>query len=171
MRLNAAITRANEATSRVLEREPDWKPRPGVYANVEGEIATHESIAYQAEARLYHQSRQRIQESIRERSGRGTIEDVFLPRGQELGINLGGASKEVRTVSRYEFSGLQNWIESRPEIQRNDRDFPSSYGGRAYRLIDNSIVGIRNSSRSGVTIDIIRANNSTFELGYRIHQR
>ncbi len=60
---------------------------------IQGEIATHESIAYQVEARLYHQARERIQNSIRERSGCGTIEDVFLPRGQELGINLGGAQK------------------------------------------------------------------------------
>jgi hypothetical protein len=168
MRLDAAIARANETTARVREREPDWQPKPSVYANVEGEILARESVAYQAEARLYHQARERIQQAIGERSGRGTIEDLFLPRGQELGIQIGGKNR-IRAVSRYEFSGLQSWIESRPEILRSDNDFPLTYGGRAYRLIDNSIVGIRESVYSGTTIDVLRSNNPRFNLGYKVH--
>ncbi len=170
IRLDAAVARASEATARVREREPGWRPRPGVYESVDGEIRHYEEQMIEANARLQHQVRQDLQEIVRQRAGQGTIEDVFLPRGKELGEQI-GTDENIRTVTRLEFDMIRNWVERNPAIQRFDVGFPTTYPGRAYRLIDFSKVGVRDSIYSGPTIDIINSSSRQFEPGYKVHRR
>lgn len=51
-RLAIADARASDATARVREIDPTWRPVPSISNTVEGEIATREGEARQAEARL-----------------------------------------------------------------------------------------------------------------------
>ena len=50
-RLFEAQTRAQAATARVRELDPNWRPRPSAYESVEGLIRAYESEAQEAQAR------------------------------------------------------------------------------------------------------------------------
>jgi hypothetical protein len=50
-RLAIAQARADEAISRVRQRDPNWRPRPSLYETVEGQIRALEAEAAEAQAR------------------------------------------------------------------------------------------------------------------------
>jgi hypothetical protein len=52
LRLTEAQTRAENAITRVREREPQWRPTPSFAENVEGQIRAYEAEAKEARARL-----------------------------------------------------------------------------------------------------------------------
>jgi hypothetical protein len=52
VRLAVAHASQQNAIARVREIEPNWRPKPSAYENVEGLIRTYEAEARQAEARL-----------------------------------------------------------------------------------------------------------------------
>lgn len=52
MRLSNSARQAEAATARVQEIEPNWRPGPSLYENIEGEIAANEHVVRQAQDRL-----------------------------------------------------------------------------------------------------------------------
>lgn len=52
MRLEIFSRDATRLTAAVRERDRDWRPQPGIYEGVEGEIAAHQSVIRQARQRL-----------------------------------------------------------------------------------------------------------------------
>jgi hypothetical protein len=59
-RLAMAQARANDATARVRQFDPQWRPQPSFYESVEGLIRTYEAEAAEAEARLAELARNGI---------------------------------------------------------------------------------------------------------------
>ena len=51
-RIQLAAMNAETAVRRVQERDPNWKPRPGLYDSAEGEIRNNERITREADYRM-----------------------------------------------------------------------------------------------------------------------
>ena len=192
IRLDGATSRAQAAIARVRERQPNWNPRPSMAEGVEGEIATQEFYAREAEARLQtlrfeeymrgsgnpnsaqsrlEAERMRIQDAMSGRIRSGSLEDILLQEGRQIGVRLSGVDTGIRTVSQSEFDSLRRFIESNQPVSRDYRFVPRNYDGDVYLLQGGSLVGIRNSIRSGPTIDVIQSDNPTFKPGYKVHGR
>ncbi len=192
IRLDGASARAQAAIARVRERDPNWQPRPSMAEGVEGEIATQEFYAREAEARLQslrfqdyirgsgqpnsaegrlEAERMRLQEVVSGRVRSGRLEDILLQQGKEIGVRLQGADIGIRTVSQAEFNSLRRFIESNQPVSRDYQFVPRSYDGNVYMLQGGSLVGIRSSAKSGTTIDVIQSDNHLFQFGYKVHGR
>jgi filamentous hemagglutinin len=48
---------------------------------------------------------------------------------------------------------------------------PSGYAGTWYQRADGTVFGIRTSTGSGTTIDVIKSNNPSFPPGFKVHQK
>ena len=59
-RFAAANARAEALSAQVRQRDPNWRPEPGLYEGAEGAIANEIAIARQAEARLQNLARPAI---------------------------------------------------------------------------------------------------------------
>lgn len=160
IRLEAALARANSATRRVQEAEPNYRPRPSVYEGIEGEIAAREGEAREAEARLANLSRQR--------QNVNTLEELVTPGGQPVGYRYRSARKDIRTVPRDEFNDMIGKITGDPLVQRLPT--PSgNYSGVQYRLRDQSIIGLRMSKDNGLTLDVFNSPNPLYKGPRRVH--
>jgi hypothetical protein len=95
------------------------------------------------------------------------LEDILKPGGNEIGGREGRASPGIRTVSPSDFDNIER------ELLAGAREVPapSIYEGRWFERADGTIVGTRNSSGSGPTLEVIQGRNSGFNNGYKVHRK
>ena len=93
--------------------------------------------------------------------------DILLPNGQPIGYVNTGACPGIRTVTPDEFSQLQSQLLNGAQPTTT----PSGYSGTWYQRSDGTVFGIRESSGSGTTIDVIRSNNPGLPSGFKVHQK
>ena len=80
-----------------------------------------------------------------------SIDDILKKNGKIIGNVNPGATSNIRTVTKEEFKQIKSKIiKGGEKISSNP-----NYNGEYYRLQDGSIIGIRNSSKNGETLDII----------------
>jgi filamentous hemagglutinin len=93
--------------------------------------------------------------------------DILLPNGQPVGYVNTGAGSGIRTVTPDEFGQLQSQLLNGAQPTTT----PSGYSGNWYQRSDGTVFGIRESSGSGTTIDVIRSNNPGLPSGFKVHQK
>ena len=88
-----------------------------------------------------------------------------MPGGKELGVRNPGAKDNIRTLEKSEFDALKS------ELLSGAKEIvaPSDYDGRWFQRHDGSVVGVRDSVKSGNTIDIVRSSEPTLKPGYKVH--
>lgn len=80
-----------------------------------------------------------------------SIDDILKKNGKIIGNVNPGATSNIRTVTKEEFKQIKSKIiKGGEKISSNP-----NYNGKFYKLQDGSIIGIRNSSKNGETLDII----------------
>ena len=87
--------------------------------------------------------------------------------GQPIGYVNTGAGPGIRTVTPDAFSQLQSQLLNGAQPTTT----PSGYSGTWYQRSDGTVFGIRESSGSGTTIDVIRSNNPGLPSGFKVHQK
>jgi filamentous hemagglutinin len=93
--------------------------------------------------------------------------DILLPGGKPVGYVNSGAGPGIRTVTPQEFSQLQlQLLDGATSITPK-----SGYPGAWYQRADGTIIGIRTSTGSGTTIDVIKSNNPSLLPGFKVHQK
>ncbi|MBC8130560.1 MAG: hypothetical protein H7Y08_09600, partial [Rhizobiaceae bacterium] len=157
-RLDVARVWANWQIARVRSVDPRWRPQPGLSSTLEGEILQQQSVLRQGEAHL---------RSLRRRIGDNggpplelppalplrSAQEILTPGGRVLGYRFSGARPDIYTLSQSEFdAALRLLTNGRREILP-----PDSYPGVYYELPDRCVIGVRNSLRNGMTIDIIES--------------
>ncbi len=159
VRLDVSAARARALTREVQRHDPNWRPTPSMYGDVEGAIRANESQALQAAVRL--------RELQRQEPVRGPMEEIFQPNGQHVGIRHGRASDRTRTMTSSEFGDL---LET---LMPGARAVPSppGYRGLWYQRPDGSIFGVRRSETHGITVDVIQHNHPVVSNGYKVHQK
>lgn len=93
--------------------------------------------------------------------------DILLPNGQPVGYVNTGAGPGIRTVTPDQFGQLQSQLLNGAQPTTT----PSGYSGTWYQRSDGTVFGIRESSGSGTTIDVIRSNNPGLPPGFKVHQK
>jgi filamentous hemagglutinin len=93
-------------------------------------------------------------------------QEILMPGGDPVGSVYPGATSNIRTVSSAEFQQIQSGLMS----GATSVDTPQTYAGTWYQRQDGTVFGIRNSTTSGVTIDIIKSVNSSIPNGFKVHQ-
>jgi hypothetical protein len=97
--------------------------------------------------------------------GRPNPESVLAPGGDLIGNP--GTRDGIRTVSPEEFDALRfELLEGAGPVSG-----PDSYDGMVFERPDGSLIGIRNSDKYGITIDVIKSTSPAIDNGLRIHQR
>ncbi len=96
-----------------------------------------------------------------------SLDSILAPGGEPIGYAYRGAGDDVRTVSPAEFDALASELLSGAARVRG----PDSYDGLVFERLDGSLIGIRNSTRYGRTIDVLKSNSPIIPNGFRIHQR
>ena len=96
-----------------------------------------------------------------------SMADILLPNGQPVGYVNTGAGAGIRTVAPDQFGQLQ----SQSLNGAQPTTTPSGYSGTWYQRSDGTVFGIRESSGSGTTIDVIRSNNPGLPSGFKVHQK
>jgi len=96
-----------------------------------------------------------------------TMSDILSPNGQPVGYGYPGAGPGIRTVTPEQFGQLQSQLLSGAVPVET----PSSYAGTWYGMSDGSVFGIRTSTGSGTTIDVIKSNSPIFPPGFKVHQQ
>ncbi len=88
-----------------------------------------------------------------------------MPGGKEVGVKNPSAGADVRTVGKAEFEQLKL------DLTTGAKEVPAapSYDGKWYLRPDGTVVGVRDSVRSGPTIDVVSSPDRTLRPGYRIH--
>ena len=163
IRFEAATAASNSVVATVRQIDPSYRPRASAYEpGVEGEIAARLGDAQEAAARL--------RELTRSPYRADTLDDLVYRGGHVIGYRYAGAREEIRTVSREEFNEMVGKILCDSRVERMT-PISSTYQGVSYRLRDGSIVGLRNSQDSGLTLDIQQPANRLVEYPLRIHQR
>lgn len=156
--LAAAEARANAAIARAQAVDPNFRPSPSFSETIQGETTARLSEAREAEAHVraietYHANRPAIER--------------LMPGGREVGEQLRGASDNIRTLSSERFKPFVDFVlRDASELESYPR-----YEGRAFRLPDSSIVGLRYSRDHGETLDVLQSNHPIIENGYKVHQR
>ena len=94
------------------------------------------------------------------------LADILTPGGQPIGIVNSGATPEIRTVTTQDFAKVQT------DLLTGASPIPTApgYNGTWYQRRDGSIVGIRLSAQSGITIDVIQSNVPSIPNGFKVHQ-
>jgi len=93
-------------------------------------------------------------------------ESILAPGGSPVGVVSGGATPNIRTVDPGAFQSIRSDLLS-GAIPTSS---PLRYPGVAFERPDGTVFGIRNSSESGLTIDILRSNSPSIPNGFKIHQ-
>ncbi len=95
------------------------------------------------------------------------LEEILKPGGKEIGERLGGAKERIRSIEKTEFDTLRSkLLDGSKEVPT-----PTEYRGKWYERPDGTRFGVRESTESGTTIDVINGGKSGLENGYRIHQK
>lgn len=94
------------------------------------------------------------------------LADVLTPGGQPVGSVNPGATSEIRTVTTQDFAKIQT------DLLIGASPIPAAPGyiGTWYQRRDGTIVGIRLSQESGITIDVIQSNVPSIPNGFKVHQ-
>jgi hypothetical protein len=94
--------------------------------------------------------------------------DILKPGGKDVGVSEKGAGSDIRTVSPSELQSLEKELlgGSTREISS-----PRGYDGKWYLREDGSIVGVRESSQYGKTLDIVDPAGSNVKRGYKVHSK
>lgn len=157
------------ALAEVWKRDPSWRPPASIYATPRGAIETLESDTLAAEERLRELDYEQSTASnyvYRDGTGRRTDDEICRPNGKWVGERFGRAGNDIRTVSPSVFKAI--WQELSAGARLLPRD--ARYDGVRYETRDGGIVGLRNSKKSGWTIDL---NSGSFfrslEESMRIH--
>lgn len=140
------------ALAEVWKRDPSWRPPASLFATPRGAIEAMESDTLAAEERLFELNAGEVVPGYVYRDGTGRRSDVEIcrPNGEWIGERFGRARETVRTVSPSDFKSL--W----QELSANSRTLLDDvrYEGRWYETRDGSVVGLRNSKKSGWTLDL-----------------
>jgi len=96
-----------------------------------------------------------------------SMADILVPNGQPVGYVNTGAGPGIRTVTPDQFDQLQLQLMNGAQPTTT----PSGYSGTWYQRSDGTVFGIRESSGSGTTIDVIRSNNPSLPSGFKVHQK
>jgi hypothetical protein len=164
-----AVSNANAqgAIAKAEAAIPGYRPRPSLTETIEGEIARNEADARDAEIAIEEVLVRQGRESSATRAGPRAFADVLMPQGTIVGRRSKGAGMEVRTVSRAEFDRVLRELTDGATELAPPR---SNYKGLWYRRADGTIIGVRRSDGSGLTIDIIDSQRSPLlGPGTRIH--
>ena len=91
-----------------------------------------------------------------------------MPGGREVGERVRGAGENIRTLSSEHFRPFVYFVlRDASELESYPR-----YDGRAFRLPDSSIVGLRYSRGHGETIEVlISSDRNLIPKGYKVHQK
>ena len=100
-------------------------------------------------------------------SNSATMSDILLPNGEPVGYGYPGAGPRIRTVTSEQFGQLQSQLMNGATPIAT----PSGYVGTWYGMPDGSVFGIRTSTESGTTIDVIKSNNPSLPSGFKVHQQ
>ena len=95
-------------------------------------------------------------------------DDILNPDGKLVGENVGRSGADIKTVSPKEFEDLKS------RLLDGAKEVPSAgnYTGKWYERADGSIIGVRNSTQSGKTLDLVRGGSgSTLKSGFKVHQK
>lgn len=98
---------------------------------------------------------------------RGRLSDILMPNGIPVGNVRSGAGEGIRTVTPEQFSELQSQLMN----GATPVSTPSRYAGIWYQRSDGTIFGIRESTESGTTIDVVKSNNPSLSPGFKVHQQ
>lgn len=153
----AVNARVDAAIARARIFDPNWRPTPSLTETARGEIAARQAETREAEAFV-----RRIEEY---HANRPALERV-RPGGREVGER--GSNKDVRTLPPDQFRHYVDFV-LRDAHQLSSF---SKYPGRAYRLSDGSVVGLRVSRDHGETFEVlISSNRRLVDNGYKVHQK
>jgi Phage portal protein len=95
------------------------------------------------------------------------LEDVLKPGGKELGTQNPGASSEIRTATSAEFEQIQKQLlDGAKEVAA-----PSGYTGKWYQRSDGTVIGVRDSTGSGPTLEVVQGKTSGLPNGYKVHRK
>jgi hypothetical protein len=96
-----------------------------------------------------------------------SLSDVLLPNGEPVGYVYPGAGPGIRTVTPEQFGQLQSQLMN----GATPTTTPPGYAGTWYQMPDGSVFGIRASTGSGTTIDVIKSNDPSLPSGFKVHQK
>jgi hypothetical protein len=97
--------------------------------------------------------------------GRPNLHSILVPGGELIGEP--GTRDGIRTLSPKEFDALRfELLEG-----ANPVSAPDDYKGMVFERPDGSLIGIRNSDKYGITIDVIKSTSRSIHDGFRIHQK
>jgi hypothetical protein len=167
---------ARLAVSDVLARQeiaetqalvPGYRPGPSFTESIEGEIARNEADAQAARDARYRYESESLTGAAGPGTAAGTHADVCFPGGNPIGVRLPGVKPRTRTLTPEEFVTFLR------DITQNAAEFPTpaSYQGLWYRKPNGEIAGVRFSSGSGLTVDIIRSNSPIVPPRFRVHSK
>jgi hypothetical protein len=168
-RLAVSDILARQEISETQSLIPGYRPGPSFTESIEGEIARNEGDAQAArDARYRYES-----ESLTGGAGPSpnsvprTHTDICFPGGNPTGMRQPGVKPRTRTLAPEEFGPFLR------EITRNATDMktPETYAGLWYLKPNGEIAGVRFSSGSGLTVDIIRSNSSIVPPRFKVHSR
>ncbi|MBI4275950.1 MAG: hypothetical protein HY659_14745 [Rhizobiales bacterium] len=167
-RLTVAEAEAEDAIRQVRELDPFWHPTPGLIETAEGAIAQLNAEAREARERLQVLNRLVIEStpplpSVSARS----LEDILIPRGQDVGDVVRGAEENIRTVTRLKFQQIRDDL----LVGARAISTPRSYNGLWFERPDGTRFGLRVSEQYGTTIDVVRSEHSQLQPGFKVHQK
>ena len=93
------------------------------------------------------------------------LKDILMPGGKEIGVRNRGVDDNIRTVSRPQLEQLKDQVLSGAK----ETAAPPDYLGKWYSRPDGTIIGVRESTTSGTTIDVIKSNDPLLRPGYKVH--
>ncbi|ACR30312.1 filamentous hemagglutinin family outer membrane protein [Burkholderia glumae BGR1] len=96
-----------------------------------------------------------------------SLSDILLPNGEPVGYVYPGAGPGIRTVTSEQFGQLQSQLMN----GATPTTTPPGYAGTWYQMPDGSVFGVRTSTGSGTTIDVIKSNNPSLPSGFKVHQQ
>ena len=95
------------------------------------------------------------------------LQDILKPGGRELGSRLPGADEGIRTVTDEEFESLKSkLLDGAVETPA-----PEGYDGKWFRRPDGTVIGLRESEGSGLTLEVIEGRSSGLRNGYKVHRK
>jgi hypothetical protein len=95
-----------------------------------------------------------------------SLNNLLMPKGQLVGIVKKGATQNIRTVTKSEFQSIESGLMG---MGAKQVAVPRGYRGKWYELPNGQgRFGIRNSEKSGKTIDL---DIEGYEKGLKLHQQ
>ena len=95
------------------------------------------------------------------------LEEILKPGGKELGERSGRATDGVRTVDPAEFESLKSrLLDGAKEVPAVD-----GYEGKWFERRDGTSIGVRESAKSGTTLEVVQGKTSGLPNGYKVHRK